>query len=112
MLRSESASVQTLRGTVEALEQEKAKLQERVQRLEKDGPPGPNVNTSSGDGGLISWQQLIGFTLTSFLCEVEINFVCSCSPGDAVLEQLREDKETAESQVSFSLHPVISHVVG
>lgn len=52
VLRSESASVQTLRGTVEALEQEKAKLQERVQRLEKDRAQGPNVNTSSGDGGL------------------------------------------------------------
>ncbi|XP_060894922.1 CAP-Gly domain-containing linker protein 1 isoform X6 [Labrus mixtus] len=67
VLRGESASVKTLQGTMQALEQDKANLQERVQRLEKDLKSGPeNTNKSS---------------------------------GDAVLDQLREDKETAESQV-------------
>lgn len=55
MLRSESASVKTLQGTVHALEQDKANLQERVQRLEKDLAAGPNtINKSSGKSGLIS----------------------------------------------------------
>ncbi|XP_044052290.1 CAP-Gly domain-containing linker protein 1 isoform X7 [Siniperca chuatsi] len=69
VLRGESASVKTLQGTIQALEQDKANLQERVQRLEKDLAAGPDtINTSS---------------------------------GDAVLDQLREDKETAESQAAI-----------
>lgn len=49
VLRSESASVKTLQGTVDALEQDKANLKERVQRLEKDLAAGPNsINSQSG----------------------------------------------------------------
>lgn len=55
MLRSESGSVKTLQGTVQALEQDKANLLERVQSLEKDLAAGPNtINKSSGKGGLSS----------------------------------------------------------
>ncbi|XP_041792248.1 CAP-Gly domain-containing linker protein 1 isoform X2 [Chelmon rostratus] len=69
VLHGESASVQTLQGTIQALERDKADLLERVQRLEKDLAAGPDtINKSS---------------------------------GDAVLDQLREDKETAESQIEF-----------
>uniref|UniRef100_A0A672YGY7 CAP-GLY domain containing linker protein 1a n=1 Tax=Sphaeramia orbicularis TaxID=375764 RepID=A0A672YGY7_9TELE len=69
VLRGESASVKTLQGMVQALEQDKADLQERVKRLEKDLAAGPDgINKSS---------------------------------GDAVLDQLLEDKETAESQIDF-----------
>ncbi|XP_071060524.1 CAP-Gly domain-containing linker protein 1 isoform X5 [Pseudochaenichthys georgianus] len=63
-LRGESASVKTLQGTIEALERDKTKLQDRVQRLEKDRAAGPeSINRSS---------------------------------GDEVLEQLRDDKQSAE----------------
>lgn len=49
MLCSESASVKTLQGTVEALEQDKAHLLERVQSLEKDLAAGPDaISKSSG----------------------------------------------------------------
>ncbi|KAL3063288.1 hypothetical protein OYC64_002960 [Pagothenia borchgrevinki] len=49
-LRGESASVKTLQGTIEALERDKTKLQDRVQRLEKDRAAGPeSINRSSGD---------------------------------------------------------------
>ncbi|XP_035514473.1 CAP-Gly domain-containing linker protein 1 isoform X5 [Morone saxatilis] len=69
VLRGESASVKTLQGTIQALEQDKAYLQERIQRLEKDLTAGPDtINTFS---------------------------------GDAVLDQLREDKQTAESQAAI-----------
>ncbi|XP_063753394.1 CAP-Gly domain-containing linker protein 1 isoform X4 [Eleginops maclovinus] len=68
-LRGESASVKTLQGTIEALERDKANLQDRVQRLEKDRAAGPDsINSSS---------------------------------GDEIVDQLREDKETAESQIEF-----------
>lgn len=69
VLRGESASVKTLQGTIQALEQDKANLQEHVQRLEKGLAAGAEtVNKSS---------------------------------GDAILDQLKEDKETAESQIEF-----------
>ncbi|XP_029294704.1 CAP-Gly domain-containing linker protein 1 isoform X5 [Cottoperca gobio] len=68
-LRGESASVKTLQGTIQALEQDKANLQERAQRLEKDLAAGPDGIRESS--------------------------------GDAVLDQLREDKETAESQAAI-----------
>ncbi|XP_070712165.1 CAP-Gly domain-containing linker protein 1 isoform X2 [Pempheris klunzingeri] len=69
VLRGESASVKTLQDTIQALEQDKANLQERVQRLEKALAAGSDtINQSS---------------------------------GDAVVDQLREDKETAESQIEF-----------
>ncbi|XP_074493969.1 CAP-Gly domain-containing linker protein 1 isoform X7 [Sebastes fasciatus] len=68
-LRGESASVKTLEGTIHSLERDKANLQDRVQRLERNLAAGPNtINESS---------------------------------GDTVLDQLREDKETAESQIEF-----------
>ncbi|MEQ2259301.1 hypothetical protein XENORESO_009564 [Xenotaenia resolanae] len=66
-VREESASIKMLQNTVQALEQDKANLQDLVKRLEKDLRARPdNINQTS---------------------------------GDAVLDQLREDKETAESQV-------------
>ncbi|XP_076586254.1 CAP-Gly domain-containing linker protein 1 isoform X5 [Chaetodon auriga] len=69
VMRGESASVKTLQGSIQALERDKAELQECVKRLEKDLAAGPDtINKSS---------------------------------GDAVLDQLREDKETAESQIEF-----------
>lgn len=69
VLRGESASVKTLQGTIQALEQDKANLQEHVQRLEKGLAAGAEtVNKSS---------------------------------GDAILDQLKEDKETAESQAAI-----------
>lgn len=53
VLRGESASVKTLQGTIQALEHDKANLQERVQRLEKDLAAGPDaINKSSGKHGL------------------------------------------------------------
>lgn len=53
VLRGESASVKTLQGTIQALEHDKANLQERVQRLEKDLAAGPDtINKSSGKSGL------------------------------------------------------------
>ncbi|MED6240947.1 hypothetical protein ATANTOWER_016432 [Ataeniobius toweri] len=65
-VREESASIKMLQNTVQALEQDKANLQDLVKRLEKDLRARPdNINQTS---------------------------------GDAVLDQLREDKETAESQ--------------
>uniref|UniRef100_A0A1A7W9X1 CAP-GLY domain containing linker protein 1a n=1 Tax=Iconisemion striatum TaxID=60296 RepID=A0A1A7W9X1_9TELE len=68
-VHEESASSKTLQSTIQTLEQDKANLQERVRRLEKDLAAGPdNINKSS---------------------------------GDAILDQMREDKETAESQVEF-----------
>ncbi|KAM8886319.1 CAP-Gly domain-containing linker protein 1 isoform 5-T17 [Spinachia spinachia] len=49
-LRGESDSVKTLQGTIQALERDKANLQDRVQRLEKDLPAGSDtVNKASGD---------------------------------------------------------------
>ncbi|XP_031164833.1 CAP-Gly domain-containing linker protein 1 isoform X8 [Sander lucioperca] len=66
-LHGERASVETLQGTIQALERDKANLQGRVQRLEKDLAAGPDTKSS----------------------------------GDAVLDQLREDKETAESQAAI-----------
>ncbi|XP_031712144.1 CAP-Gly domain-containing linker protein 1 isoform X5 [Anarrhichthys ocellatus] len=49
-LRGESDSVKTLQGTIQALERDKANLQDRVQRLEKDLAAGPDTfNKSSGD---------------------------------------------------------------
>ncbi|XP_062273009.1 CAP-Gly domain-containing linker protein 1 isoform X3 [Scomber scombrus] len=68
-LREKNASAMTLQGTIQALEQDKAHLQERLQKLEKDHAAGPDA--------------------------------ISKSLGDAVLDQLREDKETAESQIEF-----------
>lgn len=59
VLRGESASVKTLQGTIQALEHDKANLQERVQRLEKDLAAGPDaINKSSGKHGLNIWSQL------------------------------------------------------
>uniref|UniRef100_A0A1A7WYF7 CAP-GLY domain containing linker protein 1a n=1 Tax=Iconisemion striatum TaxID=60296 RepID=A0A1A7WYF7_9TELE len=67
-VHEESASSKTLQSTIQTLEQDKANLQERVRRLEKDLAAGPdNINKSS---------------------------------GDAILDQMREDKETAESQAA------------
>ncbi|XP_059192358.1 CAP-Gly domain-containing linker protein 1 isoform X4 [Centropristis striata] len=68
-LREESDSVKTMQGTIQALERDKASLQDRVQRLEKELAAGPDFIHKS--------------------------------PGDAVLDQLKEDKETAESQIEF-----------
>ena len=54
-LRGESVSAKTLQGTIQALEREKANLQEHVQRLEQDLAAGPeNITSSSGDTGLNS----------------------------------------------------------
>ncbi|XP_061758257.1 CAP-Gly domain-containing linker protein 1 isoform X3 [Nerophis ophidion] len=61
-LRGKSASANTLQGVIDALEQDKAQLKERVERLEQ--------------------QQ-------------------AAPSGDAVLDQLREDKDTAVSQIDF-----------
>uniref|UniRef100_A0A1A8QSR9 CAP-Gly domain-containing protein n=1 Tax=Nothobranchius rachovii TaxID=451742 RepID=A0A1A8QSR9_9TELE len=67
-VHEESASLKTLQRTIQTLEQDKANLQERVRRLEKDLTAGPdNINKSL---------------------------------GDATLDQMREDKETAESQAA------------
>lgn len=72
VLRGESASVKTLQGTIQALEHDKANLQERVQRLEKDLAAGPDtINKSSGKSGLNIWSQLTLLAeLRSVLCEV------------------------------------------
>ncbi|XP_054904718.1 CAP-Gly domain-containing linker protein 1 isoform X2 [Poeciliopsis prolifica] len=67
-VREDSASIKTLQNTIETLEQDKANLQDRVKKLEKDLAIRPDINLTS---------------------------------GDAVLDQLREHKETAESQVEF-----------
>lgn len=48
VLHGESVSVRTLQGTIQALEQEKANLQDRVQRLEKDLAAGPETVKASG----------------------------------------------------------------
>ncbi|KAM4576946.1 CAP-Gly domain-containing linker protein 1 isoform 4-T4 [Odontesthes bonariensis] len=69
VLRGESASVKTLQSATQALEQDKAHLQERLQRLEKE--------LAAGRDGIDE------------------------SSGDVILDQMREDKETAESQIEF-----------
>lgn len=52
-LRGDSDSVKTLQGTIQALERDRANLQERVQRLEKDLPAGSDaINKASGKSGL------------------------------------------------------------
>nr|XP_040051431.1 CAP-Gly domain-containing linker protein 1 isoform X6 [Gasterosteus aculeatus aculeatus] len=49
-LRGDSDSVKTLQGTIQALERDRANLQERVQRLEKDLPAGSDaINKASDD---------------------------------------------------------------
>lgn len=55
LLRGESASVKTLQGTIQTLEQDKANLQDCLQRLRKDLAAGPDtVNKSSGESRLNS----------------------------------------------------------
>lgn len=59
-LRGESASVKTLQGTIRALEEDKANLQDHVKRLEKDLAAGPEaINRPSGNTGLKLCPQLI-----------------------------------------------------
>lgn len=51
-VREESASVKKLQSTIQALEQDKAFLQEQIQRLERDLTAGPDdVNKASGNTG-------------------------------------------------------------
>ncbi|XP_069555475.1 CAP-Gly domain-containing linker protein 1 isoform X4 [Brachyistius frenatus] len=52
VLHGEGASVKTLQGTIQALEKDKANLQECVQRLEKGLAAGPDTIKSSGDAVL------------------------------------------------------------
>ncbi|RXM92338.1 CAP-Gly domain-containing linker protein 1 [Acipenser ruthenus] len=70
VLRGENAKTKTLQSAVQSLETDKAKLQEKVQNLEKKLTENKRDNNTG-------------------------------SPGDADLEQLREDKESAESQLDF-----------
>lgn len=52
-LREKNASAKTLQDTIQALEQDKAHLQERLQRLEKDHAAGPDaISKSLGNNGL------------------------------------------------------------
>uniref|UniRef100_A0A8C7LVR5 CAP-GLY domain containing linker protein 1a n=1 Tax=Oncorhynchus mykiss TaxID=8022 RepID=A0A8C7LVR5_ONCMY len=69
VLRGESATAKTLKSTVQSLEKDKLRLQERVQSLEKSLAGGQDTLTSTS--------------------------------GDAALNQLKEDKETSESQIEF-----------
>uniref|UniRef100_A0A8C7CWJ9 CAP-Gly domain containing linker protein 1 n=1 Tax=Oncorhynchus kisutch TaxID=8019 RepID=A0A8C7CWJ9_ONCKI len=69
VLRGESATAKTLKSTVQSLEKDKSRLQERVQSLEKSLAGGQDTLTSTS--------------------------------GDAALNQLKEDKETSESQIEF-----------
>lgn len=53
VLHGTSASAKTLQGTIQALERDKAHLQERVERLEQDKAAGPDtINKSTGNNGL------------------------------------------------------------
>uniref|UniRef100_A0A8C8JHD6 CAP-Gly domain-containing protein n=1 Tax=Oncorhynchus tshawytscha TaxID=74940 RepID=A0A8C8JHD6_ONCTS len=69
VLRGESATAKTLKSTVQSLEKDKSRLQERVQSLEKSLAGGQDTLTSTS--------------------------------GDAALNQLKEDKETSESQAAI-----------
>uniref|UniRef100_A0A4W5RRY8 CAP-Gly domain containing linker protein 1 n=1 Tax=Hucho hucho TaxID=62062 RepID=A0A4W5RRY8_9TELE len=69
VLRGESSTAKTLKSTVQSLEKDKSRLQERVQSLEKSLAGGQDTVTSAS--------------------------------GDAALNQLKEDKETSESQIEF-----------
>ncbi|XP_034026268.1 CAP-Gly domain-containing linker protein 1 isoform X4 [Thalassophryne amazonica] len=69
VLHDESASLKTLQRTIQALEWDKAELQERIESLEKDLAAGSDTIKKHS--------------------------------GDVILDQLREDKETAESQAAI-----------
>lgn len=108
MLRGESASVKTLQGTIQALEKDKANLQERVQRLEDGLAAGSETTKPSGKTELNLWLIFV----VAVLCKVSSKKKPILLPqillfmffaGDVVLDQLREDKETAESQVCILL---------
>ncbi|KAG7476618.1 hypothetical protein MATL_G00084810 [Megalops atlanticus] len=71
MLRGENAMAKTLQSAVQSLETEKAQLQGRVQSLEQRLAGGQGAVGADG------------------------------SSGDAVLDQLREEKEFAEGQIDF-----------
>lgn len=48
-VREESASIKTLQNTIQALEKDKANLQDRLKRLEKDVKERPDdINQTSG----------------------------------------------------------------
>lgn len=48
-MREESASIKTLQKTIQALEEERSNLQDRIKRLEKDLTARPdNINQTSG----------------------------------------------------------------
>jgi len=71
VLRGESASVKMLQSTTQALEQDKANLQERVQRLEKElAAGGDGINKSSGNTGITSEPRL------THLVALILSFVC------------------------------------
>lgn len=98
-LHSDGASVRSLQGAVQALEQDKKHLEERAESLEKDLAAAKHaINLPSGKCGLVSFAP----GLVPSCDAPHNNRLYVCPPGDAVVDQLREDKETAESQVCMS----------
>lgn len=95
-LHSEGASVRSLQDALQALEQDKVALEERAERLEKELAAAKN--TLILPSGKLSGASFVH----PFPCVGFNDPFYSCDPGDAAIDQLREDKETAENEVRRS----------